>query len=425
MADNIPMHEILQAWHSQTNSAYIHYHENNSQAIAANELQKIHKTAIKRTKALVLQRIETKQLDNGKTVLQTVRESLTDINSITEYITGILKDNDVNGYAKQMSTMVYKLSNVKSSNSVTKNDIINFVENMYSYLNGTENIWSQVESLRNKPGLAPINQAQLDSLYKLKNLLNQSEELNTGAIRNLLVDIFTEQGLHQFINKALLNVNETMNNLIVETLHTGKAATATVRNVKPDVEMVFQIPNPEGLKLRQVGISIKSSYTGDAKILTTTLRATLLWVNQLSSMPTMNYLSLMHPKEIARWSILSNFDRALTGTMESILGMDGTLDYAGMLMEFTHDGLHVYSAANILNSLYEMLSNNTDIVDLVPYGFRMVGGERYLRNGFEVTSGSTIYEQIQERAKATNKWLQQQHKIYFNVARCMEKLGNI
>lgn len=424
MFQNMPMSEILQAWSSQTDSAYIHYHENNSQNIARSELQKIHHKAMNRAKTQALLRMDTQLLENGKTKLGIIRESLKDTNTVVDYLKTILTESNIKSAATAVSTMVYHLSSSKYSASVTSSEVIEFVNQMYEYLNGKNNIWGQLETLKSNQNLMPIDAAQLASITQLKSLLEESATLNVGKVRNLLIDIFTEQGLHQFINKALNNINDSVLNLIQNTIHTGKATTAHVRNIKPDAEITFAVPNPDGLTVQQMGISIKSAYSGKAKVLTTTLRSTLLWVNQLQDISTMNYLSLMRPKEIGRWSILSNIDRSLTGSMESVLGMNGVLDYASMLVEFTKDGLQVYSYAQILDTLYNVLSTSTDITDLVPYGFSIGGAEAYLRKGYEVNANASVIEQIQARARATNKWLQQVHVIYFNVAKYFNKINN-
>lgn len=453
--------KVLEAW--GTNSPYIHLTVSHAQKAAgygpSEALDQIRKKVTINAKNLVTARMGhsiygqkidgiskagLKEFDNQITDLG---KALSDTNAVVEYLRKMLGDTiDVaanksgtvsaaHSLGAEISQLIYHAG---PYSNVSKETITDEIQDVFKKFYGTDvaSLIHSLEELAATGTITPLESSRLSSLYTLQDMINNKKVKGINP-RNVLVEILTEQGLPDFLTKCAQETQDTIDNLVESAQWLGKEHIQSVsdssRSVqgKIDTMITFNIPIPGSDKSQQItqGISLKSNYKDfGASILNTSIRASLMYVGQYNY-ETLNAISLMNADALKRWILFSNLDRALQGTMQRLIENDKIQDRADILIEFTQNGIRVFSITEILYKFLQHLQNINDEKMLGKYGFGManykdnkVEGYNTIRNRYKDQYGNT-FNYIKSRSDSTYKWLTTQHSIQLNANIMMSMLN--
>ena len=419
---------------------YIHYHEENARAAAGSfgsSLSEIRQNATSQIRQLTTGRfsqtvfagISPAELKGYANEIKNIKESIADTSKVTKVLSNLLEDtfeSDQIGtpsFAKTVSNKVATLiggigSNYKNINKVT--DQVNELINLYY----DTDLNSLIQIKKNIP--TAISRAQYESLIQLQKYLNRETMLSLKDIRNLLVDIFTEQGLPDFLQKCAKIAEQQYDNLVDSAIHLGKAnILGSQAQGKIDVNITFNIPNGSGKtqKITQ-GISVKSNYFGmQANVLSTTLAKSLKYSGLGDLEAQANAISLMNDAALHRWFVWANLDRALQGTSQQLDTIYDLQDRADVLLEFTADGFQIYNINEILFKLAKAIQNlGNESLGKLGYGVRSQYNAltKYDRSKYTYNTP----EVISDRANYSNRWLTATHTITLNAHTLWSALQN-
>lgn len=337
----------------------------------------------------------------------------------------------------KISTLIYHAG---PQTGAKKEQITTEIQEIFNLIYGTDvaGLIAQLNQLVKTKQATPIQQSQLASLQKLQDLMKNNKVKGIDA-RNLLVEILTEQGLPDFLTKCAQQTKGVIDNLVESAQHLGKERVQSVggsgRSVqgKIDTMITFNIPTPGTNSIQKItqGISLKSNFKGyAASILSTNIRTSLVYVDQYDY-STLNALSLMDADTLKRWILFSNLDRALQGTMQELQGgIANTQDRADILIEFTQNGVEVFSITEILTRFLTRLQQVNDDKMLSKYGFQManykdnkVVSYNTIRDQYKHNRGNVL-EHVRSRSQSTSKWLSTNHSIQLDANVMMRMLNN-
>ena len=412
---------------------YIHYHLENAKAAAGsfgttiadikeNALSQIRGLTTTRFQQSVYGGITPTKLKGFANEIRDLDQAVSDTQQVTDFLTNILVGTveDATGssssnYAATVSNKVATLIGGIGSNYKNLKKVTQQVTELLDLYYNTD-LESLIKIKQNTP--TKIAQAQYESLLQLQQYLTGQSTLSLKDIRNLLVDIFTEQGLPDFLQRCATLANEQYKTLIDSAVHLGSSTIeGSQAKGKIDVNITFNLPQGGSTRKVTQGISVKSNYFGlQANILSTTLAKSLTYSGLSNLEPQANAISLMKEDVLHRWFIWANLDRAIQGTSNAIVSAYNLQDRADMIIEFTAEGMQIYNINDILCRLVKKLKDlgNRSLGSL-GYGVRQQYNKLYAydRSKFRENTPETI----EQRADYSNRWLTGTHTIVLDVHR--------
>ena len=417
--------------------AYIHWHEENARrAAGGTDINTIRNQALKDTQMASMARLSTSvysgvsltELGGFKNSINNINQTIADSEAVVNMVLNYVEQAaDIGADGLSGHQLAGKISNLiggvrNSSRKKTLEQLDEVFQLLYD-----DNLYGVIESLqKNSSRLNMIKKQQLESLLQLAEYAKKTtwDSSDKTGVRNLLVDILTEQGLPDFLQRCADAVNDTATSIFkeIESAQFGKVHIASSkRSGKIDTMLTFILP--DGRHVQQ-GISLKNNWAGYyATILSTSLHASLNYGHNGNQYAMANAISLMDVDTLKAWMEWTNIDRALQGTMQAL--EDGVFqDRADLLIEFTTNGLQVFNINYIMYHLIQKLKALNGSQRLSTMGFGMtekygLGVKQYNRSLF---SGANITEMVTERSKYTANWLQATHSVVLDANKLMQNL---
>lgn len=387
-------------------------------------------------------------LENFTNQITDLETALSDTNAVVEYLKKMLGDtidtaahnggivSAGHSLGSQISQLIYHAG---PHSNASKGAITAEIQDVFKKFYGTD-VASLIRSLEEAAAtgtITSLERSRLSSLYTLQDMIN-NERVKGISARNVLVEILTEQGLPDFLAKCAQETEGIIDDLVASAQWLGKEHISSVSNSnrsvqgKIDTMITFNIPVPGSNKTKKItqGISLKSNYKDfGASILSTSIKASLVYVGQYNY-ETLNALSLMDVPTLKRWILFSNLDRALQGTMQKLQGGIGNIqDRADILIEFTQNGIRIFSITEILSRFLKRLEQINDEKMLSKYGFGManykdnkVEGYSIIRNHYN-NSRRNLLNQVEGRSRSTSQWLSATHSIQLDASVMMAMLN--
>lgn len=412
---------------------YIHYHEENARRAAGalgTDLYSIRDQAVSQLRITAGQRFsmtvfsgetpaKIKEYNNE---IMDMQKAISDSDAVVKYLQEILGGtinealNENLSLGQEVSRKVATMIGGIAGTSQKK--LTEQVEELLQLYYETD-LASLIKLKQGSP--AAIDQAQVENLKQLQALLKGDLKLDTQHKRNLLVDIFTEQGLPDFLQKCAEKVAGLKSNLIESAIHLGaEKIVGSPAKGKIDTNITFWLPGVEHAITQ--GISVKSNYFGGiANVLSTNFATSLTRQGFESYEAQANAISLMTQEWLGRWFVWANIDRALQGTLQPLASAYNLQDRADLLIEFTYDGFQVYNLNDILYRLVQKIKSfgNKDL-GKIGFGVRESYNQikRYDRTQYE----NNTPDVISERAKYSNTWLTFTHIIVADIHKIQQAL---
>ena len=428
------------AW--EANVPYIHWHiENARRAAGGADIATIRAQALRSTQVATIERFNQSVYagKTSKTDLNNFDNAITDINqavSDSNAVMNLLREMvdatlDFNGTGLSANQVAAKISQTIGGVKSGKVNTLQAVNECLTLLYN-QDLKGLIRTLQSQSGtLTPIKQAQLASLIKLDDYLNADLPW-TGKggvmtpVRNTLVDILTEQGLPDFLEQCARLPGQAAQ-FCMDSMQLGQARVEG-KHTQGKIDTVITFLMPDGRKITQ-GISLKSNYAGySARILTTTILATLKHAMNGQEYAMVNAASLFTAKELKAWMEWANLDRALQGSMLALKNAS-MQDRADLLIEFTNNAATgTFQVHNINYLLYKLVqkikANNSDI-PLTKMGFGMADDAQLTVKAYDRTAFDTtdIQLAIKNRSHYTNAWLTGSHTVMLNANALLQALS--
>ena len=220
--------------------AYIHWHEENARRAAGGMTSAaIRAKALSDTKIATMARYNA-TVYSGQTSVSELQSFDNAINNINNAVTdsaqiqSIIFDaiNQTIKYRNSNLTgqqVVSKISNlIGGTKSMSKGNFTKELDEVLTILYDKD-LHSLIESLSKQKNLSQIKQDQLKSLIQLEKLINNGNwSRDKTDIRNVLVDILTEQGLPDFLQECSKVLEPYTNGkFIEEAFQYGKVRIGT------------------------------------------------------------------------------------------------------------------------------------------------------------------------------------------------------
>ena len=436
----------------EANVPYIHWHiENAKRAAGGTDIATITAEALAKVKNTMMSRFNTSVYSGNSSLtdMKKFSNSISDINSAvsdSQYVMDIIKDmveQTVNyrNTGLSASQVAAKISSTIHGVMKSKDEAAKLIDEILRimYDDGLDGLIKSLSKQKQK--LTPIKQDQLASLIQLQELMNKDGPWGGKGgrnvpIRNTLVDILTEQGLPDFLAECAQIPENAANRVVAQVLsatqlgkvHVDKSSVGgRDTQGKIDTQITFLMPN--GRKITQ-GISLKSNYGGwQARILGTTILATLKSAAAGNQYAMVNAASLMTVDELKRWMEWANIDRALQGTMLALKEV-AMQDRADLLIEFTNNAetgtFQVHNINYLMYKLVEKIKATNGNIALSEMGWGMSGDNytkltQYNRTPFDTTDVDLA---IKNRSEYTENWIKGQHSVVLNANALLAALNH-
>lgn len=437
---------VNEGYNWEADVPYIHWHiENAKRAAGGTDVATITAEALSKIKNTMMGRLNTTVYAGNSSLedMQRLSNNISDMNaaiSDSEQVMSLLRsmvDETLNyrGTGLSANQVAAKISQTISGVMAGKAQAVTLIDEILTimYDEGLDGLIKTLSATRQK--LTPIKQSQLESLIALQSYLNaegktwSSQRVN---VRNTLVDILTEQGLPDFLTECAQLPDRAAAQVVsaaqLGKVHVDKSSVGG-RDTQGKIDTMITFLMPNGRKITQ-GISLKSNYAGySARILGTTILATLNHAAAGNQYAMINAASLMTIDELKRWMEWANIDRALQGTMLALKEV-ALQDRADLLIEFTNNSatgnFQIHNINYLMYKLVEKIKATNGNVALSEMGWGMSGDAftkltQYNRTAFDTDDVDLA---IKNRSEYTDSWIKGQHSVMLNANALLAALNS-
>ena len=268
------------------------------------------------------------------------------------------------------------------SKITTKSVNLKMLEDLANIIGGKfgEELLSILNSDSNNTGYSLLSEEEVNQLKSVVKILNDNSKNMTIPARNILVEIFEENGFPQLISNYL---QANVDNLIVEGMQglkiSGRQTGSYVRvkdnrQIKPDAQLhlTYELPNAKSQGSNKIKkISLNASIKNLASIKSIPKVAEMSYAYALKNLgveestPNLNYISISESKNILQKLLTYYFAiKSLQGTGGEVKDKNGIvqndlLDKADILIEYTPNGIKLFSLNKIKIMIESMLIDAT------------------------------------------------------------------